>query len=176
MPVSLLVGDAETLAHIDMNKNMIDLKRETNFIKEINEQTDRGAALIVATWLDEELRAAIKTKFINSDSNENRMFEGNGPLSTFSSKIEIGYSLGLLSKQNYSDLTIIRKIRNDFAHSILDSNSEPVSFSSQHIRDRCYSLKRVEDENFESPRHSFLRNCAAIWADINLIVWAGKTA
>ena len=88
-----------------------------NFIKEINDQTDRGAALIVATWLDEELRAAIKTRFVNSDFNETRVFEGNGPLSTFSSKIDIGYSLGLLSKQNYSDLTIIRKIRNDFAHS-----------------------------------------------------------
>lgn len=164
----------DALAYINMKKYVIDLKRETNFIKEINEQTDRGAALIVATWLDEELRAAIKTKFINSESNEKRVFGGNGPLSTFSSKIEIGYSLGLLSKQSYSDLTIIRKIRNDFAHSILDSYSEPVSFSSQHISDRCYSLKRVEDEEFDSPRHSFLRNCAAIWADINFIVWVGK--
>ncbi|WP_419656553.1 mannitol operon repressor [Desulfosarcina variabilis str. Montpellier] len=157
-----------------MKKYVFDIKRETNFIKEINEQSDRGAALIVATWLDEELRAAIKTKFVNSDSNEKKVFEGNGPLSTFSSKIEIGYSLGLLSKQAYSDLTIIRKIRNDFAHSILGENSEAVSFKSKHIRDRCYSLKRVEDEEFDSPRHSFLRNCAAIWADINFIVWAEK--
>ena len=163
----------EDFRYMNMKKSLIDFKREMNFFKEISEQTDRGAALICATWLDEELSAAIKTKFINSD-NEKRVFESNCPLSTFSSKIEIAYSLGLLSKRNYSDLTIIRKIRNDFAHSILDSNSEPVSFNTQQIRDRCYSLKRVEDEKFDSPRHSFLRSCAAIWADINFIVWTEK--
>lgn len=46
-----------------------------------------------------------------------RLFEGHGPISTFAAKIDIAYAFNLLSDENYADLHLIRKIRNEFAHS-----------------------------------------------------------
>lgn len=154
--------------------NDFNLKRSTNLLKEIEEQTDRGAVLVITAWIEEQLRAALSTKFVDSDQSKKKAFEGNGPLSTFSAKIELAFLLGLISKQDYSDLTIIRKIRNEFAHTILNDDSDPLNFNNPHISDRCYSLKYITDEKFDSPRHSFLRNCVAIWADLELIVMEGN--
>jgi DNA-binding MltR family transcriptional regulator len=58
------------------------------------------------------------------------------PLSSFAARINVTYSLGLISKEEWVDLTCLRKIRNEFAH-------EPFtkSFSDQSITDKIRNLK-----------------------------------
>ncbi len=46
-----------------------------------------------------------------------RLFEGYGPISSMAAKTDIAYALNLLTDEEYADLQIIRKIRNQFAHS-----------------------------------------------------------
>ena len=46
------------------------------------------------------------------------IFESNNFASTFSSKILLAYQLGLISEQLYKQLTMLRKIRNDFSHKV----------------------------------------------------------
>ncbi len=47
----------------------------------------------------------------------NRIFEGYGPLSNISAKIDLSYALNIISEQTYKDLRNLNKIRVKFAHS-----------------------------------------------------------
>ncbi|MCC7596730.1 transcriptional regulator [Janthinobacterium sp. FW305-129] len=58
-----------------------------------------------------------------------QLVEGfNAPLGTFSSRIKAAYSIGLITKEQFQDLEILRKIRNEFAH-----NWKPVDMAKQKI-------------------------------------------
>ena len=46
-----------------------------------------------------------------------KLFTGYGPLSSFSARIDIAYSLDLITAVLSKDLHVIRVIRNEFAHS-----------------------------------------------------------
>lgn len=59
----------------------------------------------------------------------------NAPLSNFSSRIDFAFRIGIISHQLARDIHIIRKIRNDFAHSY-----EPRTFEDGKIRDQVNAL------------------------------------
>lgn len=82
--------------------------------------SDRSSVIVSAAYVDELLEYLIKC-FLTSTPNEkedNELFLGYGPLSSFSSKILLSYRLGLISDYEYKALQVIRKIRNAFAHDI----------------------------------------------------------
>jgi len=90
----------------------------STFLNEINTQTDRGAAVIAASVLDDILKQLLFARLIklSSDRRES-MFERTGaPLSTFSSKIEMGFALGCYTNDIRLCLHLVRDIRNQFAH------------------------------------------------------------
>ena len=64
------------------------------------------------------------------------LFEGNGPFSTLSSKIDVAYALGLLSSEERRELHLLRKIRNEFAHAV----DHEISFDSPKLRDWSRAL------------------------------------
>ena len=99
-------------------------------------ESDRAAAILGAALLDavlEELLLDVMVEGVKRDE----IFEGTAPLSSFSAKIRIAYSLGLISAQERRDLDRIRKIRNDFAHS-LDPN---LSFGDPTVQNRARGLE-----------------------------------
>jgi hypothetical protein len=119
-------------------------------VAEIERQPDRGAALVAAALLEEQLLHTIKSALTRHESVEHKMFQGDGPLATFSAKIDLGLLLGLYTPQIHKQFHRIRKIRNEFAH-----NMKPITFRSQQVRDLCANLKfgprsqRVFFEPFE---------------------------
>jgi DNA-binding MltR family transcriptional regulator len=64
-----------------------------------------------------------------------KIFDGLGPLSQFSAKIEIAYIFRLLDETTYKDLLAIKEIRNRFAHT-----SRYVNFRSEEIKTACQRL------------------------------------
>jgi len=44
------------------------------------------------------------------------LFDGYGPLSSFSAKIDLAFALSIFDENLYSDLKIIKEVRNIFAH------------------------------------------------------------
>jgi DNA-binding MltR family transcriptional regulator len=78
-------------------------------------------------------------KVVTEDDYE-RVFEGMGPLATFSAKINLCSVLGVLVGDMQHDLNIMRKIRNDFAHEVKD-----IDFTYREISSRCHSLKMTCD-------------------------------
>ena len=83
-----------------------------------------------------ELIELIVAKLVGEKKDLSKLFDFNGPFGTFSACIKVSYSLGLLSNEAKTDLEIIRKVRNDFAHTY-----ELLDFESQEIKSRVLSLK-----------------------------------
>ncbi len=118
-----------------------------DFRSELGKESDRGCALLAASYLDSILEQMLKSKLIGTNKQLESLFDFNGPLGTFSSKILLSYSLGLISKARMDDLQTIRKIRNEFGHS-----PSIISFSSKKINSLCNNLKMVLDSNNEARR------------------------
>src|SRR4051812_2613930 len=91
-------------------------KEVMDFRASITEETDRGAVLMAAAFLDEKLKELIQRRMVADKKVSRRAFEFNGPLGTFSSRIDFAYLIGLIPKNAQKDLHTIRAIRNQFAH------------------------------------------------------------
>ncbi len=145
-----------------------DLKRQLVLLNEIENQTDRGTVIVAAAWLDEELKSALQGKCIKDEKALKNMFEGSSPLGAFSSKIELAYLLGITTRNQYLDLHIIRKIRNEFAHKLMSKEIEALEFSTPNIMDRCMSISCIQKEKPLTPRQAFCRACSILYSDLYL--------
>lgn len=113
-----------------------DLMREVmNFRASITNETDRGAVLMSAAYLDDKLRQLIERKLVQDKKILRRAFEFNGPLGSFSARIDFAYLLGILPKNAQRDLHTIRAIRNQFAH-----YAAPLSYEDEKIKPLCEKL------------------------------------
>jgi DNA-binding MltR family transcriptional regulator len=113
-----------------------------------------AAVLVSSSRLDKALREAIQTRMHALDNQlKARLFENYGPLSTFSAKIDIAYALSLFDANMHHDLSVIRKIRNTFAHPSGPINKTP-SFDDEQLLSLC---KRFKGYNLTcEPRPIFL--------------------
>lgn len=122
------------------------------FRRSLDFETDRGCALMAVAFLDEKLKQLLKHFLVEDEASFNSLFSGVGGLSTFSSKIEISYLLGLIGPMVKKDLHILRKIRNEFAHS-----ADDIDFNHPPIASRCLELYHNAFEGKLKPRQSFIR-------------------
>ena len=103
----------------------------------LQQESDRGVALIVAAELDNALEDAILVDWDHLNAEEiNLLFEGNAPLASLAAKIRVGYAMYLYGEITSSDLLVIAKIRNAFAHS-----PKPLDFSHVSIAEACKMLR-----------------------------------
>ena len=97
------------------------IARVLAFSQEYKNETDRACVVLGAASLD-HLLTQILSKHLRPCPNDNDpLFDGNGPLSTFSSRIMLTYRLGLIDEPFARTLHLIRKIRNDYAHDVSSS-------------------------------------------------------
>ena len=112
-----------------------ELRTLSEFLAGFNKESDRGAALIAAAVLDEKLYDILKA-FLADVPASNDLLEGfNAPLGTFSARITAALSFGLIQENEYKEINIIRRIRNEFGHSW-----KGVSFVSQKVSQLCSQL------------------------------------
>ncbi|MEE9598509.1 MAG: MltR family transcriptional regulator [Acidiferrobacterales bacterium] len=98
------------------------------------DESDRAAALLAASFLEHVISEKLKSFFV-AEKSIGKLFEGYGPLASFSAKIDIAFALGLLTRDMKSDLGIVRKVRNHFAH-----HPKHTSFADNLVRDLCANL------------------------------------
>ena len=99
-------------------------------VKQLGQKTDAGVAMIVAAALDRLLEAALLTKMVKLNREKrDRIFGEYGALQGFSAKIDVAFSLGIVDRETYNSLTVVRKIRNQFAHT-----EGSLNFESEAIR------------------------------------------
>lgn len=104
--------------------------------KEFQGASDRAAAIVGAAILDAHLRILFEAR-ISREITKAELFDGtNAPLHTLSGKTNLALALGMISTREHRNLTLIRRIRNIFAHQI-----GGVSFESAEISSRCSELE-----------------------------------
>lgn len=108
-------------------------------LKEWLNESDRGCVLVSAAYLEDTLETLLRTH-LSSDTNcvkkaVDPLFQTMGPLSSFSAKIKLVFALKLVNAGQFCDLEIVRKVRNNVAHSF-----DKATFSSQQIADYTSSL------------------------------------
>lgn len=106
------------------------------------DESDRGAVIVGAALLEDSLTDLIKSN-INIDNlskkNIKDLFDLSGPISNFSSKSLIALSFGIIEKDVFHDLQIIRSLRNSLAHS-----HDKADLNAPDFRAKVLSLKCTE--------------------------------
>jgi hypothetical protein len=118
----------------------------SRFVKELQDETDRGLPLVGAALIDEKLLRTLESFFVEGKSANKLLSAPNAPLGTFSSRIEACYSLALIDRFEYQETGLIRKIRNEFAHA-----KHGLSFESDQIKGLCTSLQSPLPEGGNYP-------------------------
>lgn len=126
----------------------LDGKDEADAIREISTIFDRAAAILAAAILENRLEGALRRALRDHRKNANTtvhglMFDGMGPLKTFSAKINLGLMIGLYGSGAWNDLDSVWLLRNHFAH-----ESGMRDFSVAKARSRSMNLKGFERHVF----------------------------
>jgi len=104
--------------------------------EEFKGATDRATAIVAGAFLDDALGSLLQSFMVIDAGSDDALFANNGPLSTFSAKILLAFRLGIISARERSDLEVVRKIRNRFAHEVSLN-----SFTDQSTRDLCRNME-----------------------------------
>ncbi len=135
--------------------------RVLQFRETLTPESDRGCALIAVAYLDESMHELLRKCLVSDDKVARAFMRPDGPLGSFSSRIDCAYLLGRISTTIHRELHLIRKIRNDFGH-----KSEPITFDYQPVSSRCselqYSGRALESTNREHFTSSVCACLAAI--------------
>jgi hypothetical protein len=95
-------------------------------------ESGRGAVLVAAARLDVALAQCIKAVLMPHPGGDDPLFDSDSRiLGTFSAKIQIAYRLGLIDRDVEHAIQMIRRVRNEFAHSF-----DEASLSAQSHRNR----------------------------------------
>ena len=99
-----------------------------------------GLVMIYSAALRRALQAAILSKMRPLSNNfKTRLFDGYGPIASFSAQIDLAYALGLIDKDIFDELKVIKEIRNEFAHA-----TRVLNFSSPGIIELCKRFKKYK--------------------------------
>ena len=97
----------------------IDSLQWSGFFDELQSESDRGATILASVWIENLLERKLGTLFTKGNSKtRQKLYDLNGPFSSFSSKILAAYSLGWIDSDIFNDINLVRKIRNEFAHKL----------------------------------------------------------
>lgn len=114
-------------------RKLSDLTRKT--LGSSTGETDLGAGvagrvLLLTSHLEQLCLEALASHMPGLDKQtEKALFQGLGPLGSFSARISLAKALGLISPKQAHELHKLRKLRNAFAHS-----RSPLDWSHPQIR------------------------------------------
>lgn len=154
----------EALPNENTATELAKLTEFKNFRMSLSQESDRGSVLMAAAFIEDKLGQLLESFFVDNKKVRERILKGNGPLATFSTKIDLAFLLGLIPENILNDLHKLRKIRNEFAH-----NASPLNFETPSIKDRTNSLSVLGTALLrDKTRLYFLRSMTTILTFINM--------
>jgi hypothetical protein len=106
-----------------------DMDSLNRFQSLVRKQDDRAMVLSLAAFAEDTLGRLLLV-YLRESKQAKELIEGfNAPFGTFSTRIKGAYTIGLLTKEQYEDLEIARRVRNAFAH-----DWEGISLESPDIK------------------------------------------
>ncbi|RKH61461.1 MltR family transcriptional regulator [Corallococcus llansteffanensis] len=146
--------------------------------KSVEAETDRGCVLVIAAYIDEELEKILRAFFVDDVKIADELLGTDKPLGTFSSRSKACFALGLITRETYNAIGLLRKTRNEFAHL-----KEEASLASPPIVNRIKELplplnaeaaKSAKSAKSEAPRDRFISCMIALIVSIHLSLLIDK--
>lgn len=135
----------------DYQKSKIKADAIKGYINELRKESNRGSIIVVVSLLDDALSKLIKAKLAPSIEIRDELFDDySAAFSTFSSRIDLAYRLGLIRPQVRATFHLLRKIRNDFAHITGASN-----FHDASTKSRIHEIYKLNRDVIDSIRSLF---------------------
>jgi DNA-binding MltR family transcriptional regulator len=135
------------------------------FLMSCRRKVTELAQIIGAAFLDEHLKQLL-TNFMVDDKKEVELFlSGDVPLGAFGARIRAAYCLGVLSKEYFEALKLIKAVRNAFAHQLHGR-----SFDDGDIVKACERLQAlmpIKSKVTPTPRKMFEASVVFILMDIS---------
>lgn len=95
------------------------------YVRELKKETPRGVVLISGVVLEELLGRTLEN-FLTDHKDVKALLNGvQAPLGSFYTRAVMAFGLRLIDDKEYRNLTMIRKVRNHFAHKIRASFEDP---------------------------------------------------
>jgi len=140
------------------------LKCFNAFNEALMEESDRARVVLVTAWIDHFLKVKIMNEFSKGNAKARKdLFSSNGPFATFSGKLNAAFCAGWIDADVYHDVQIIRKLRNEFAHTI-----EPVSLNDDRVR------KLIEDFRVPKRKYYDWGELKAVATKNGVIIYTGE--
>lgn len=105
-------------------------------LRELHSESDRAVALVGGAVVEQCLHDALLVHLHKDKRLTDRLFHPSSALGSFAIKIDLGYLVGLYGDGARSELNLIRKIRNEFAH-----NLEVQTFAAEPVSSWVNGLK-----------------------------------
>lgn len=146
-------------------------------IDSFHRESDRGAAVLVGGFVENYLGIYLRSLVVDEKVAES-LFQAVGPLSSFSQRIAVARAFGFISKSDYVDLNLIRKIRNHFAHHPLEAgfSGSPVVEFAGGLSERDAASESHAHSVAELNKMAYLYSCAQICGRLHLRMEKRKKA
>lgn len=155
----------------DHLENQLDVNDLRCLHETFRDETDRGAAIVGAAYLEARLAELIGAFLTEEATKANG--ELKWPLDTFGRSISVAHWMGLTSEDEHHDLKKISSIRNHFAH-----KGYELSFRDPDIAAECSRLRLwkplSELLNLDSARSQFLYTATALLQQLGIRVLRAK--
>lgn len=115
-----------------------------DLLAEFSSENDRSAVVVGAAQLDELLKEILQKRLLPSLNSGDELFNYSNALGNFSSRIHLAYRIGLISLELFRALTIVRNLRNDFAHKLSDQ-SRSLTLHADRVRELAKPFKQYKE-------------------------------
>ena len=109
------------------------------------EASDRAVAIVGPAFLDTLLTELLISFLVDDEKEVAKLMQPDGHLGTFGAKVSTCYCLGLIGETIRSDLRLVAKIRNRFAHDLR------ASFADDQIKSWCNALQWHKESLMTEP-------------------------
>lgn len=151
------------------NASEPEVRALANFLSEFNRESDRGAALAAAAVLDDWLAKILTSFFADTPSSNELILGFNAPLGSLAARAAAAHALGLIQDNELEEITLIRRIRNEFGHSW-----QGVSFAGGRVADLCNQLPWLGPKEFEATATPRERLNSAIAILLTDLMWRAR--
>ena len=102
----------------------------------LENESDRGTVIMTAAMIEDTLVQALKRRLPHLNVKEiDSLFDFNGPMGTFSSKIKCAQAFGIINRATRNHIEVIREMRNACAHS-----QSGLTFKDDVLRNAVFSM------------------------------------
>jgi hypothetical protein len=132
---------------------------EGNFGDALNNETDRGAVILLASAIEDVLENRLKREMVKLSADEaDRLFGTEAPLGSLSAKTKLAYALGIIDRDAVRMIDLLRDMRNACGHS-----RQELSFETPVLRDVAKVLLTFLSDDEINPKHGMVMRLYVSW-------------